>query len=254
MGCEGGSIPKRTDVVKVKGKAEKIDESEVLKTLWTCCFLSKKPLERPVVACKLGRLYNKDSIVMYLLNSRQDQELSDPVLKAEMNHIKSMKNVTTCKLINSKQPDSPYFACPISDREMNGRSKFYFTKTCGCILSEQALRQFPSTKNCLVCDRKDFEGERDLVVLYPKIEEIERIRRDISKIEETDKVKNKRRLSLDTDVNFLKDKDINPPQSSNDSFVSKSKTPANLLKEVKASGEISSLKKTKVTNTLYINK
>ena len=209
MGCEGGSIPKRTDVVKVKGKAEKIDESEVLKSLWTCCFLSKKPLERPVVACKLGRLYNKDSIVMYLLNARQDQELNDPVLQAEMNHIKSLKDVTTCKLINSKHPNSPYFACPISDREMNGKSKFYFTKICGCVLSEQALRQFPATKHCLVCDRENFEEKRDLVVLYPKIEEIERIRVDVSK---------KRISSLDTDdLNSLKDKDTKPqpPHSSN---------------------------------------
>ena len=59
MGCDGGSIPRRDELVKTKKKAEKVDSNELLKTLFFTCFLSKLALNEPVVACILGKYYWK---------------------------------------------------------------------------------------------------------------------------------------------------------------------------------------------------
>ena len=229
MGCDGGSIPRRSEMVKTKGKNEIIDESESLKTQWTCCFISKKLLEKPVVACKLGRLYNKESVVMYLL----DKDGIEPTLANELSHLKSLKSsVINCNNLK-KEESSDYFACPITGREMNGKCKFYVTKFCGCIISEQAINQFPNTKTCLVCERKDFDATNDLIPLYPKGEELEKLK-----------------AALLTEEPPQKKRSLNNSKTTNTN-----EGPVNLLKEIKASGsEIGTLKKTKVTESLYIKK
>lgn len=224
MGADGGSIPMRIDVVKRKAKTSSIDDTEILKTRWTTCFISKEPLTRPIVACTLGRLYNKDEVIKFLIN-RQDY---DPALKAELDHLKSLKTLINCNLTDSKSSTDTqnasttthYFACPVTGREMNGKSKFFVTKKCGCVLSEQAVNQFPDTTTCLVCERKEFSASKDLLELYPK----------------TVKKSTKRSLDTTTTVSDT------------------SSTASLLLEEIKSSGnEISSLKKSKVTQSLYFS-
>lgn len=227
MGADGGSIPCRAEMVKTKAKNEVFDDSEILKTQWTCCFISKKPLEKPIVACGLGRLYNKESVVLYLMN-KDEYEAS---LSAELAHIKSLKSVINCNSNSLKtSSSSPYFSCPITGREMNGKSKFFVTKRCGCVLSEQAVNQFSDGKTCLVCERKDFDAQKDLIPLYPKGEELEKLRSGLK----ADKVAalKKRPAAVET------------------------ASPANLLlEEIKSSTpEITTLKRSKVTESLYFNK
>lgn len=67
MGADGGSIPDRRDLVKVKGKAEKTDR-ELERERFYLCALSKKSLSKPVVADALGKLYNKDAILEFLID------------------------------------------------------------------------------------------------------------------------------------------------------------------------------------------
>ena len=230
MGADGGSIPRRAEMVKTKAKTEVLDDSEILKTQWTCCYISKKPLEKPIVACSLGRLYNKESVVLYLMN-KDETEAS---LAAELVHIKSLKSLINCNLTTSKSSsDSPYFACPVTGREMNGKSKFFVTKLCGCILSEQALNQFPDSKTCLVCERKDFDAQKDLIPLYPKGEELEKLRAGIAMKTET-----KRKRPAVSAVTTAEMSSANL-----------------LLEEIKSNTpEITTLKRSKVTETLYFNK
>ena len=68
MGCDGGSIPRRDELVKTKQKQEKPEVAEQLKNVFSTCFLSKQPLEVPIVSCLLGKLYNKSSILNYLID------------------------------------------------------------------------------------------------------------------------------------------------------------------------------------------
>lgn len=221
MGADGGSIAVRVDVVKTKAKSSPIDDSEILKTRWTTCYISKEPLEKPIVACSLGRLYNKDSVIKFLIN-RLDYE--NP-LKTELEHLKSLKNLINCNLTPSKSSSANiYFACPVTGREMNGKSKFFVTKKCGCVLSEQALNQFPDTTTCLVCERREFCASKDLIELYPKT------------------------LNKNTDAKRTLEMTAAPTASSDSS------TASLLLEEIKASGtEISTLKRSKATDSLYFN-
>ena len=88
MGNDGGSIPDRRDLVKTKAKAEQADKANQTRARWLYCALSKvclvnvhnstghfpiycalqRPLEEPVVSCALGKLYNKDALIEYMLD------------------------------------------------------------------------------------------------------------------------------------------------------------------------------------------
>lgn len=52
---------------------------------WRNCALSQQPLQEPVVACGLGRLYSKSSVLEALLDKERKPE--------SINHIKNLKVV-----------------------------------------------------------------------------------------------------------------------------------------------------------------
>ncbi|KAJ7417124.1 protein RTF2 [Willisornis vidua] len=131
MGCDGGTIPKRHELVKGPRKVEKVDKVAELVARWFYCALSQEKLRRPIVACELGRLYNKDAIIEFLLDKSPDKT---PMESAS--HIKSIKNVTELNLVDNpawsgdkesikgdKYDDlqSARFICPVVGLEMNGR-------------------------------------------------------------------------------------------------------------------------------------
>ncbi|GAA5873796.1 hypothetical protein JCM16303_002593 [Sporobolomyces ruberrimus] len=163
MGNDGGSIPKRDDLVKTKKKRSRDDDKDTVRQRWAFCALSKQPLRQPVVSCPLGKLYNKEAVISYLLNPPSATESSpfgsDGLLVAS--HIRSLKDVTTLRLTpnpalaeqneaeteattmggTSDQTRASPFVCPISLREMNGSIKFVYRKPCGCAMSEVALKE-----------------------------------------------------------------------------------------------------------------
>lgn len=49
-------------------QAEQADKNNQTRARWTSCALSKRPLQEPIVACGLGKLYNKDALLEYLLD------------------------------------------------------------------------------------------------------------------------------------------------------------------------------------------
>ncbi|KAF9328963.1 hypothetical protein BG006_007924 [Podila minutissima] len=179
MGCDGGSIPKRDELVKQKQKAAKVDQNILNRVHWFSCALSKKALSAPVVSCGLGKLYNRDAILEFLLD-RSAYGDGDLICK----HIKSLKDVVTLKLepnpsfseshspslTNHDQEPVARYVCPITMKEMNGKQRFVYLDTCGCVLSEQAMKEIPS-KSCLKCT-KPFEPI-NVITLNPKPEELE---------------------------------------------------------------------------------
>ncbi|VDP25584.1 unnamed protein product [Schistosoma margrebowiei] len=60
MGGDGGSIPRRDDLVKPKKKQEVAEREAANMALWKHCALTQDPLRQPVVSCLLGR-YQFDS-------------------------------------------------------------------------------------------------------------------------------------------------------------------------------------------------
>ncbi|KND01123.1 uncharacterized protein SPPG_04214 [Spizellomyces punctatus DAOM BR117] len=185
MGCDGGSIPRRDELVKTKKAAERADPRIQLIAAWFFCALSKQPLAVPVVACALGKLYNKDAILEFLLNKGGYGD-GDLICK----HITSFKDVVTLNLTpnpafksNSdaatvlgnidERPLVSRFSCPISGREMNGNYRFSYIATCGCVFSDQALKEVPSS-TCLKCN-KPYSPEDVLPINPTQEDEIARL-------------------------------------------------------------------------------
>ncbi|KZO99558.1 DUF602-domain-containing protein [Calocera viscosa TUFC12733] len=143
MGNDGGSIPDRRDLVRTKPKAEQADKQNQTRAEWFFCALSKKPLQKPVVGCELGKMYNKDAIVEYLL----DKSLYGDGEKI-CGHIRSLKDVKTLTLTSNPSPtlpagsDLPFppFVCPLTMKEMLGSIPFVFLWSCGCVFSKSGLR------------------------------------------------------------------------------------------------------------------
>lgn len=72
MGADGGSIPRRDELVKTKRArnpdAEKEQEEARVRARWTRCALTLVPLCTPVAVDKaLGYMFNKDALIRALL-------------------------------------------------------------------------------------------------------------------------------------------------------------------------------------------
>jgi len=173
MGCDGGSIPRRDELVKLKKKEEKPDPNEVERIKWSSCSISKEPLKEPIVACELGFLYNKEAVIRHLLDKTMDESFK---------HIRNLKDLIPARFtpnpaFDAKEEEklvAPYI-CPITLIEV-GRHRFSLLKSCGCVLSERALREVPS-KTCLQCG-KAFNAT-DIIPLNPYDEEVEDLRKNM---------------------------------------------------------------------------
>uniref|UniRef100_A0A2K6UL45 Replication termination factor 2 n=1 Tax=Saimiri boliviensis boliviensis TaxID=39432 RepID=A0A2K6UL45_SAIBB len=210
MGCDGGTIPKRHELVKGPKKVEKVwhfkngkewcslrserksrnwkewdmeydvDKDAELVAQWNYCTLSQEILRRPIVACELGRLYNKDAVIEFLLDKSAEKALGKAA-----SHIKSIKNVTELKLSDNpawegdkgntkgdKHDDlqRARFICPVVGLEMNGRHRFCFLRCCGCVFSERALKEIKA-EVCHTCGTA-FQ-EDDVIVLNGTKEDVD---------------------------------------------------------------------------------
>ncbi|KAF8991376.1 Rtf2 RING-finger-domain-containing protein [Cyathus striatus] len=146
MGNDGGSIPDRRDLVRNKPKAEQADKANQTRARWFFCALSKRKLQEPIVSCALGKIYNKDSIIEYLL----DKSLYGDGEKI-CGHIKSLKDVKELKLTPNPTPSTPesdlehaQFVCPLTLKEMNGAQPFVYIATCGCVFTQAGLKTVSS--------------------------------------------------------------------------------------------------------------
>lgn len=90
MGNDGGSIARRDELVKVKVTHTKADPAQLKRVKWTLCHLSRQPLREPVVADGLGRLYNKEAIVNWLIEKKVGGSGNGGEEKG-MGHIRGLK-------------------------------------------------------------------------------------------------------------------------------------------------------------------
>ena len=152
MGNDGGSIPDRTSQIRVRKRKRRINKAEIQKTKSNLCSMTKEQLRKPIVGDRLGQLYNKTSVIEYLLNKNKAKGFE---------HIKSLKNVKDLKcLIN----DNGYIQCQISQEEFSGLNKFFFLWTCGCVFSKTAMDELNIKNKCINCNI-DFDINKDLISL-----------------------------------------------------------------------------------------
>jgi hypothetical protein len=179
MGCDGGTISNRRDIiVKVRKQTKNKSNETESDNKWSLCALSGEPLdENLVVCCRAGRLYNKESLIKLLLNRKKNHQsnvaTSDTVHNDNNDdHSNHNKNQTTataaanttttttnngstscydpCPHIKSIRDvvhvqftsSDKRWICPVTKEELrNGvHTKFYCISKCGHTISHKALQ------------------------------------------------------------------------------------------------------------------
>lgn len=196
MGCDGGTIPRRDELVKTKKKKEQKDKNAALVAKWKYCAISSNKLTKPIVSCELGRLYNKDAVIEYLLNKESPNS-------SLVSHIRNLKDIIALNLTlkqgyeekdtagdqESDAQDSMY-VCPIVGLEMNGKYKFYYIRSCGCVMSERAIKEV-KTETCLLCTKPFVED--DLILLNGSDDEVEDLKKRMAERRSKAKEERKRK-------------------------------------------------------------
>ncbi|KAI9328785.1 Rtf2 RING-finger-domain-containing protein [Obelidium mucronatum] len=193
MGNDGGSIPKRHELVTLKAKGERADKTQVSAAVWTTCALSLEPLEPPVVVCRLGRLFNKAALLEALVARTSGSSSSEASSEAAAEHIASLRDVLTLRLApNAAFERAPPGAakdayagarasrwlCPVTLKEFSprGNTQFAAAFPCGCVVAREAVAKVGTASECLVCGK---ECEALWFINPSSTEEIERMKVDV---------------------------------------------------------------------------
>ncbi|PCG89562.1 Protein of unknown function DUF602 [Penicillium occitanis (nom. inval.)] len=175
MGNDGGSIPTRRELVREAAKAPsatqvKEAQREQQEHYWTTDPLSHKPLIRPIVSDSVGNLYNKDSILKYLIGAEDDDISSkadcDEILQGR---VKGLKDVVELKFEvdtegNSKNGGGEKWICPVTTKELGPAVKSVYIVPCGHVFAEEAVREMKGD-TCLQCNEPYTED--NVIVILP---------------------------------------------------------------------------------------
>jgi len=242
MGCDGGSIPRREELVQLQKKPERADQHELERIKWFSCAISKELLRPPVVYCELGNLYNKEAIIKRLIDKNIPECFS---------HIRSLKDVfpvnfspnADFKPVGEKSSnnvvdvaeDSP-FACPVTGLLVGSNHKFSVLRTCGCAFSDRALRECPSDI-CLTCNTP-FTSE-DVMPLNPDEEELAILKQKLKdKRASEKKVKKSKSSSLTSGLESSSTNGKRKSETQTSTTTTVSQSSEKIVKKAKANHEI----------------
>ena len=196
MGNDGGSIPKRRELVREAAKnpsTTEIKESlqEKQEFCWTTDPLSNKALHPPIVSDHNGRLYNKQSILEFLLPGE------DEVTKAEHEKIlagavRSLKDVVEVHFYsgnashgherNGNGAPSRGWTCPITNKPLGPGSKAVYLVPCGHAFTAEGVKEVKAGE-CITCGER--YADNDVIPIVPtKAEDIARLQLRIKSLRE----------------------------------------------------------------------
>jgi len=178
VGGDGGSVPHRTEQVKLKQKVTcTADPSAVNSELATTCALGHVALAKPIVVCDLGVLYNRDSVATFLMEKKN--------VSYAFSHIRSMKDVYPANphfLDETKSVDESTrtpIICPVTQHIFDRHRPFVFLRGCQCIVSENAMKKMGAGK-CPACEAPIPDAGEDefehFVPLLPNMEVKDKLR------------------------------------------------------------------------------
>jgi hypothetical protein len=157
MGNDGGSIPTRRELVKEAARnpsAAQVKESqhEQQEYQWTTDPISRQPLVQPVVSDSSGKLYNKATILEYLVEGTRKEEAERETQGA----VKSLKDVIEVKFELDTDADGSSatkqaWKCPVTGDKLGPGSKAVYIVPCGHAFSGAAIKEVSGEK-CLTCD------------------------------------------------------------------------------------------------------
>lgn len=179
MGNDGGSIPKRRELVKEAARAPTISElkataHESLSHAWTNDPLSSEPLDLDNTASDWrGRLYNYESVLKGLMPSDDGAVTEEKANGNDMTFastgIKGLRDIVRLKFkrytpagANSKT----IWACPISLKELGPATKAVYIVPCGHVFAEIAIKEITDQEHmCPECS-EPFE-QQDVIPILP---------------------------------------------------------------------------------------
>jgi hypothetical protein len=177
MGNDGGSIPKRRELVKDAARAPTISELkatalESLSHAWSHCALSGAPITLDsVVSDWRGRLYNYESILKGLMPLDEPADVTPASLG-----IRSLRDVAKLKF--SRNGDK--WTCPISMKEMGPLTKAVYLVPCGHVFAEVAIREIQE-KTCPECG-EGFSQDNVITILPTTEKDVERLQKRMEQL------------------------------------------------------------------------
>ncbi|KUJ20731.1 DUF602-domain-containing protein [Mollisia scopiformis] len=177
MGNDGGSIPTRRELVKNAARA--LNNTELKAKLleaqthaWNTCPLSNRPLAAPIVSDSSGTLFNKDSIIEYLLPQDSDvaDKEKDDVLQGK---VKGLRDVVEVKFTITKEGKEEKRICPITSKELGPQTKAVYLVPCGHAFSEVAIKEVKGDV-CVECN-EPYTAENIISILPVAKEDIDRL-------------------------------------------------------------------------------
>ena len=192
MGNDGGSIPKRRELVKSAARLPTVSELkatnlEALSHAWTSDPISDEPLDLDnAVSDWQGKLYNYET-VLEGLTSVDDADAGvggeggEGKATFASTGIKSLRDVVKLKLkrytpTGSKQKAT--WACPVSLKELGPATKAVYLVPCGHVYAEVAIKQLQEEHLCPECS-EEFKDENVIPLLPTDKAELEKLRQRI---------------------------------------------------------------------------
>lgn len=173
MGNDGGSIPKRRELVKEAARnptASELKETqqEQQEYYWTTDPISREPLAQPIVSDCNGRLYNKSTILEYLVEGARKED-ADVITRGT---VKSLKDVVEVKFevdveATAKENGTAkreIWKCPVTGDKLGPSSKAAYIVPCGHAFSGTAIKEVSGEK-CLTCDTE--YASNDIIPIIP---------------------------------------------------------------------------------------
>jgi hypothetical protein len=161
MGNDGGSIPRRHELVKNHARERTVSEmkattQESLTHSWSHCHLTGEPLDlENAVSDWRGNLYNYESILQGLMPSDNPDEPSSQQSTLADLGIRSLRDIVKVIFTRynpSGNKDYKIWACPISLKELGPATKSVYLVPCGHAFSEAAIREIHAIeRNCPIC-------------------------------------------------------------------------------------------------------
>ncbi len=170
MGNDGGSIPKRRELVKNAARLPTVSElkATILESLghaWSHCALSDAPLDMDTaVSDASGRLYNYEAVLKHLLPS---EEPANPDNVSII--IRSLRDIVKLKFMNR----GGKWICPVSLKELGPAIRSVYIVPCGHAFAEVAVTEIIED-SCPECS-EPFERENIIAILPTTEKDIERL-------------------------------------------------------------------------------
>jgi len=187
MGNDGGSIPKRRELVKSAARAPTSSELkatalESLSHAWTHDALTSEPLAmESVVSDWRGRLYNYETVLEGLMPSDDDSAAAptngdSQELTFASTGIKSLRDVVKLKFKRYSPPGEKgkeIWACPMSLKELGPSTKAVYLVPCGHVFAEVAIKTIQE-ELCPECS-ESFKSENVIDILPTEQKDVERL-------------------------------------------------------------------------------